>query len=109
MSLVQDIGAGKGKYYAVNFPMRDGIDDESYGQIFKPVSVFPTPFRKLMSRSCVLKADGRFCSLFQIISKVMEMYQPSAVVLQCGADSLSGDRLGCFNLTVKGEARPSLL
>ena len=22
--------------------------------------------------------------------------------LQCGADSLTGDRLGCFNLTVKG-------
>lgn len=39
---LQDIGAGKGKYYAVNFPMRDGIDDESYGQIFKPVS---TAFR----------------------------------------------------------------
>lgn len=33
------------------------------------------------------------------------MYQPSAVVLQCGADSLSGDRLGCFNLTVKGKQR----
>ncbi|MFT7811217.1 putative histone deacetylase 1-B [Arapaima gigas] len=36
---------------------------------------------------------------------VMEMYQPSAVVLQCGADSLSGDRLGCFNLTIKGHAK----
>lgn len=53
--------------------MRDGIDDESYEQIFVP-----------------------------IMSKVMETYQPSAVVLQCGADSLSGDRLGCFNLTLKG-------
>lgn len=31
------------------------------------------------------------------------MYQPSAVVLQCGADSLAGDRLGCFNLSLKGE------
>ena len=41
--------------------------------------------------------------LMQIMSKVMEMYQPSAVVLQCGADSLSGDRLGCFNLTLKGK------
>lgn len=70
---MQDIGAGKGKYYAVNFPLRDGIDDESYEQIFVP-----------------------------IMSKVMETYQPSAVVLQCGADSLSGDRLGCFNLTLKG-------
>uniref|UniRef100_A0A672L495 Histone deacetylase 1 n=1 Tax=Sinocyclocheilus grahami TaxID=75366 RepID=A0A672L495_SINGR len=36
---------------------------------------------------------------------LMEMYQPSAVVLQCGADSLSGDRLGCFNLTIKGHAK----
>ena len=34
---LQDIGAGKGKYYAVNFPLRDGIDDESYEQIFQPV------------------------------------------------------------------------
>lgn len=39
------------------------------------------------------------------MAKVMEMYQPSAVVLQCGADSLSGDRLGCFNLTIKGSKR----
>jgi histone deacetylase 1/2 len=23
---------------------------------------------------------------------------------QCGADSLSGDRLGCFNLSLKGHA-----
>ena len=29
---------------------------------------------------------------------------PGAVVLQCGADSLSGDRLGCFNLSLKGHA-----
>uniref|UniRef100_H3AZX3 Histone deacetylase 1 n=1 Tax=Latimeria chalumnae TaxID=7897 RepID=H3AZX3_LATCH len=73
---LQDIGAGKGKYYAVNYPLRDGIDDESYEAIFKP-----------------------------IMCKVMEMYQPSAIVLQCGADSLSGDRLGCFNLTIKGHAK----
>uniref|UniRef100_A0A8C7P576 Histone deacetylase 2 n=1 Tax=Oncorhynchus mykiss TaxID=8022 RepID=A0A8C7P576_ONCMY len=73
---LRDIGAGKGKYYAVNFPLRDGVDDESYELIFKPV-----------------------------MAKVMEMYQPSAVVLQCGADSLSGDRLGCFNLTIRGHAK----
>ncbi|CAI8020592.1 Probable histone deacetylase 1-B, partial [Geodia barretti] len=34
----------------------------------------------------------------------MEVYRPSAVVLQCGADSLAGDRLGCFNLSLKGHA-----
>jgi len=72
-SLFKDIGAGKGKYYAVNIPLRDGMDDDSYESIFVP-----------------------------IITKVMETFQPSAVVLQCGADSLTGDRLGCFNLTVKG-------
>lgn len=73
---LRDIGAGKGKYYAVNFPLRDGIDDDAYERIFNPV-----------------------------LSKVMEMYQPNAVVLQCGADSLSGDRLGCFNLSLKGHAQ----
>ena len=73
---LRDIGAGKGKYYAVNFPLRDGIDDDSYQNIFVPV-----------------------------ISKVMESYQPSAIFLQCGADSLSGDRLGCFNLSLKGHAK----
>lgn len=75
---MQDIGAGKGKYYAVNIPLRDGMDDDSYESIFVP-----------------------------IISKVMETFQPSAVVLQCGADSLTGDRLGCFNLTVRGQLLPS--
>lgn len=76
------------------------MDDESYESIFVP-----------------------------IISKVMETFQPSAVVLQCGADSLTGifyiyisnifthllldinsfyiigDRLGCFNLTVRGHGK----
>ncbi|XP_064382528.1 histone deacetylase 1-like [Halichondria panicea] len=72
---LKDVGAEKGKYYAVNFPLRDGIEDESYQMIFKPV-----------------------------MSKVMEMYRPSVIVLQCGADSLAGDRLGCFNLTLRGHA-----
>jgi histone deacetylase 1/2 len=72
---VKDIGAKDGKYYSVNFPLKEGITDQSYESIFKPV-----------------------------ISKVMEVYRPSAVVLQCGADSLTGDRLGCFNLSLKGHA-----
>lgn len=72
---LRDIGIGQGKYYAVNFPFRDGIDDSSYKSVFEPV-----------------------------ISGVMEFYQPDAVVLQCGGDSLSGDRLGCFNLSMEGHA-----
>jgi hypothetical protein len=47
--------------------------------------------------------DAAFEAIFQpIIGKVMESYRPGAIVLQCGADSLSGDRLGCFNLSLKG-------
>lgn len=72
---LRDIGVSNGKHHAVNFPLRDGIDDNSYKSIFEPV-----------------------------INGVMEYYQPTAVVLQCGGDSLSGDRLGCFNLSMRGHA-----
>ncbi|KAL3875404.1 hypothetical protein ACJMK2_033352 [Sinanodonta woodiana] len=71
-----DIGAENGKYYSVNVPFKDGINDDSYESIFKPV-----------------------------MTKVIEMYQPRAIVMQCGADSLSGYRLGCFNLTLKGHGK----
>lgn len=73
---IRDIGHGRGKHYSVNVPLRDGIDDESYHSIFEPV-----------------------------IEHVMQFYRPGAIVLQCGADSLAGDRLGCFNLSHKGHAR----
>lgn len=72
---LQDIGQHRGKYYSVNVPLKDGIDDEAYEYLFKP-----------------------------IMNKVMEMYQPEAIVFQSGADSLSGDRLGCFNLSIRGHA-----
>lgn len=72
---LRDIGINLGKHYSVNFPLRDGITDEAYKDIFEPV-----------------------------IGAVMEHYQPGAVVLQCGGDSLSGDRLGCFNLSMRGHA-----
>ena len=40
--------------------------------------------------------------IMQIIAKVVETYLPGAIVLQCGADSLARDRLGCFNLSIEG-------
>lgn len=58
-----EIGAESGRYYSVNVPLKEGIDDATYWQVFKPV-----------------------------ISNVMEFYQPTAIVLQCGADSLANDR-----------------
>jgi len=40
--------------------------------------------------------------LEKVIQQVMESYDPSAIVLQCGTDSLSGDKLGCLNLSMRG-------
>ena len=70
---VFDVGTGFGRYYAVNVPLRDGITDESYKSIFKPV-----------------------------ISRCIEWFKPTAILRQCGSDSLVGDRLGFFNLSTYG-------
>lgn len=59
----------------MNVPLRDGLTDDAFKGVFEPV-----------------------------IQRILDWYQPSAVVLQCGADSLSGDKLGCFNLTMEGHA-----
>jgi len=73
---ISDTGAKAGDGYSVNAPLHNGITDETYLEdLFKP-----------------------------IMDKIMECFQPGAIVLQCGADSLAQDRLGCFNLTIKGHA-----
>ena len=38
------------------------------------------------------------------IDNIVEKFKPEAIVLQGGTDSLSGDRLGCFNLSIKGHS-----
>jgi histone deacetylase HOS2 len=62
-----------GAHHAINVPLADGIDDEQYVWLFKT-----------------------------IVRKCVEKFQPTAIVLQCGADSLAGDRLGRFNVQVQG-------
>jgi histone deacetylase HOS2 len=62
-----------GAHHAVNVPLNDGITDEQYEWLFS-----------------------------SIIGKCIEKFRPSAIALQCGADSLAGDRLGRFNLQVQG-------
>lgn len=92
----QDIGIGKGKNHSVNFPLRDGITDEAYKSVFEPVGFEP---------STSLRYGTNFRPLLtQVISQIMEWYRPSAVVLQCGGDSLSGDRIGTLNLSMRGHA-----
>jgi histone deacetylase 1/2 len=39
------------------------------------------------------------------MSRVVQVFAPSVIVLQCGADSLAGDKLGDFNLTLKGHGK----
>lgn len=72
---VEDIGSGAGKYCSVNVPLMKGLDDASFEMVFKPV-----------------------------IDRIFQNYAPEAVVMCCGADSIAGDRIGCWNLTLKGHA-----
>jgi acetoin utilization deacetylase AcuC-like enzyme len=39
-----------------------------------------------------------------IIDKIMEVFDPGAIILQCGADSLAADRLGSWALSIRGVA-----
>jgi histone deacetylase 1/2 len=84
----------RGKGYSVNVPLRDGINDQSFHSIFKPVSTFHTNREK---------ADK------QVMQHIIDWYRPGAIVLQMGADSLAGDKLGGFNLTLDGKLATSLL
>jgi len=72
---LEEIGEGSGRGYSVNVPLLEGCEDEQYLGLFKP-----------------------------IISQVMASFRPGAIVLQCGADALVGDRLGALNLTLEGHA-----
>ena len=68
---LDDNGAGLGKYFCINVPLQDGIDDDMYLTVFKTV-----------------------------IGDTVTHFQPTSIVLQCGADSLGLDRLGAFNLSI---------
>jgi len=69
----EEVGEGEGRGFSVNVPLLEGITDEGYMQLFGPV-----------------------------LSEVVDKFRPAAVVLQCGADSLAGDRLGTFSLSNRG-------
>ncbi len=68
---IDEIGTGLGKHFSLNVPLQDGIDDSGYVALFKSV-----------------------------MEPCITTFRPSSIVLQCGADSLGLDRLGCFNLSI---------
>ncbi|KAI8593912.1 hypothetical protein BDZ88DRAFT_988 [Geranomyces variabilis] len=73
---IEEKGVGVGKNYAINVPLTEFIDDNSYGYIFR-----------------------------NVMTDVMTSFRPTAIVLQCGADSLAKDRLGSFNLSIAGHGQ----
>jgi len=73
---IDEVGNSRGKYYSLNVPLMDGVDDKTYLDLFTT-----------------------------IIGQVITFYKPTCIVFQSGADSLQCDRLGCFNLTLRGHAK----
>lgn len=65
-----------GAHHTLNVPLKDGIDDQQYEALFKSIT-----------------------------GSAIESFRPSAIVLQCGADSLGGDRLGKFNLNIRAHGK----
>lgn len=61
---IDEIGFGAGKYHTLNIPFESGLTDSQFWSVFKPV-----------------------------MQKVMEVYQPGAIVLQCG-----GSAYGTFSM-----------
>jgi len=65
-----EIGAGEGKGYAVNMPLPPGVYDELYLKAFR-----------------------------EVVLPLIHAYEPDAIVLEVGADTLAGDPLAGFSLT----------
>lgn len=70
---IDERGTGRGKDYSINVPLESDMNDEAFSYIFRGV-----------------------------VGDVVRHFSPSVIVFQCGADSLAADRLGCFNLSIKG-------
>lgn len=69
-----DLGVGnKGKYHSINIPLKDGMTDECYVNVFK-----------------------------KVMDKIKKCFASQVIVCQCGADGLSGDPMNGFNLTIDG-------
>nr|QSX72315.1 histone deacetylase 8 [Halisarca dujardinii] len=70
---VESIGKGKGHFYTVNVPLKDGITDQQFSSVFT-----------------------------RVMDLVRPAFSPEVVVLQCGADGLNGDPMNSFSLTPHG-------
>lgn len=128
-----EVGAESGRYYCLNVPLRDGIDDQSesnntWGHTFLLFCDYHMRFDQrvcmfcfqatgscsslLLNRwwiitsrpasSCRSVSSSYHLLLYDLICVCVRLPHLVCVCLQCGADSLGCDRLGCFNLSIRG-------
>ncbi|ERE65818.1 histone deacetylase 8-like protein [Cricetulus griseus] len=123
---MSDVGLGKGRYYSVNVPIQDGIQDEKYyhiceryGSNTELVSVCITkplaprgpgkrPYayrvkfvlQVTLSKQC--KGNRQNGTEYFVLKEVYQAFNPKAVVLQLGADTIAGDPMCSFNMTPVG-------
>lgn len=55
---IKDVGEKRGKFYSLNVPLASGVDDKTFHSVFMP-----------------------------IMGQVMAVFNPDAIVLQCGTVS----------------------
>ena len=76
---IDDTGVGLGAFHSINVPLATGIRDDAFLQLFEPV-----------------------------VDALVAKFKPGAIVLQAGADSLTGDSVGMengsFSLSTRGHA-----
>ncbi|KAJ1981059.1 histone deacetylase hos1 [Dimargaris xerosporica] len=67
------VGKGRGKHFALNVPLRQGLCDQTFTALF-----------------------GR------VLSQTVQAFSPDCIVLQCGCDGLAQDPTKEWNLTPRG-------
>ena len=73
---LEEIGEHHGQHCSINVPLKPGC------------------------------TDSKFLFLFnKVLADTIETFRPDAIFMQCGADSLRGDTIGAFNMTIRGHSR----
>ncbi|KAJ1974034.1 histone deacetylase hos1 [Dimargaris verticillata] len=67
------VGKGRGKHFALNVPLRQGLCDQTFAALFD-----------------------------RVLSQAVQAFRPNCIVLQCGCDGLAQDPTKEWNLTPSG-------
>lgn len=72
---VDEIGVKEGRHCAINVPLKKGLENNTFSSLFQ-----------------------------RVVDRTIAHYQPTAIWMQCGADSLQGDTIGGFNLSIEAHS-----